>query len=106
MKKLVIGYILILFGLLSFSQKASEYKPGYIVDGVKKEKRIYYEKILEFQGLSIQTISDGVKKFLAINSAKVTYENKDEIYAMGTSDTKTRTWFLFFFNTKKIQCCI
>ncbi len=101
MKRAIIHLILIFISFLAYSQNGNEYAPYYKIEGEKHERKIFYEKIIDFEGLSSQNILEGAKKFLLINSAKITYEGKDEIYAMGTFSTRSRYWFLFFYSTKK-----
>ena len=95
MKSTLIFISLIFINILnSFSQVYIEYQYD------EKDDLIYFEKTLEFEGKSIDELKKGVKKYLAIERFSVSYEDEDEIHAMGTlQELKLRKIFLIFFNT-------
>lgn len=98
MKTLLFSLISLLMTLSLFAQEGITYKSN------DAKTEMYYDEILEFEGLDKNTLLEEVKKTLLIKKFTIHFEDEDEIYATGNFETLYRGWFLFMFNTKKFDC--
>lgn len=90
--------------LTSFSNCFSQEKYNYKFDAEKD--LIFYEEIIEFNNKSVAELKKSAIKFFAIEKKEVSYDDENEIYAMGIIEKLMIKKFLLAFRNTDVYRCV
>ncbi|WP_179006423.1 hypothetical protein [Winogradskyella forsetii] len=69
-----------------------------------ENESVYFEEILEFEGMSSKELHKRLVKTLKISDYSLLYQDENEIYAVGKFEVRLRKHALIFYKTDEYNC--